>query len=1362
MHLFARLLAGLSVAIAAHAAPDVPAPLEPWRGWVMHQQEFRACPLIAGHSGNDANDYLCAWPGVLNLSADASGASVVQHWRVEAESWVPLAGDEQHWPQQVTVDGQPAAVVDHDGPAVRLAVGSHELRARIAWSERPQALRVPDAVGLVTLSVDGKPVAPVQRDGEELTLGRAAASAPQADSMQLRVYRRMQDGVPALLTTRIQLAVSGQAREEIIGPVLPEGFAPLALASEWPARLDADGRLRVRVQPGDDVVTLEARATAAVAEVSARVPPAPWPQQEVWSYENAPQLRVTVAAGALPVDPAQAQVPAEWARLPAFALADGAKLTIEERSRGQDPDAQNQLHLQREMWLDFDGGGWFARDHVNGRMLRDWRLDVAPPYSLERADGGNEALLVTRGIEAGTTGVEWRAPVVDLTAGLRIASKSAELPVAGWRSAFDGASAIVHLPDGYRLLGAPGADYARGSWVSEWTLYDVFIAALLALLAWRLLGLPGVLIACFYLVLGYQEQGAPRWTLLAALGLALMVRALPSGRLSAAFEWIRRAALVLLVLVALPFAALQLRNALHPQLERDAPGLAGGIGDAMVFPSNMAKRSAAPAEQDAEEVQPMAVPQASPAPAMEKDRLDTITVSGLNVRRVDIEKIERYSASTVLQTGAGEPGWERGQRYELGWSGRVLPTQTVRLLIAPAWLVRLLRIALVALLAWLVVRLAQPVLRVIGWPRGSGGAFATLLALAATTATPPAQAQAFPPNDLLLQLRARLLEAPKCAPACASFANGTITARGDEIRLVLEAHALERVALPLPNDVRNLDLRRIVLDGAAQEGAARSADALWLAVPRGVHRIELVYGAASDKLALDFPLQPRRVDFSGDGWQASGVDDGRLLTQTLTLVRTRANGEAPVGSTQQFAPYVRVERNLDLGLDWSVETSVSRLAPREGGISLALPLLAGEHVTTAGLKVDNARVMVSLGDGDDLASWSAKLDKAASLTLIAPPLGERVEVWRVAVGPSLHLQYSGISPIAMSPQEEQQRVRVFEFHPLPGEQLVLQATRPEAAQGATRAIDSVNLTRTLGQRSSETVLMLRVRASQGGEQSIALPHGAELTSSTRDGQALNLRVQDGKLSLPLLPGSHAFELRWHDDDPVGVHARTPALSLGMPAANIDLNLELPADRWLLATSGPAAGPAVLYWSQLAVMLLLAFAAGRARHSPLATWQWLLLALGFSTFSWMALLVVVAWLFALDARARSALRGTLAFNLGQIGLSALTLLAVICLFAAVQEGLLGTPDMAVAGNGSSAQALHWFSDRSADALPLAHAISLPLWVHKVAMLAWALWLASALVGWLRKGFAAWTQGGYWRKPGKPVVDIPQVEPPEVMP
>jgi len=137
-------------------------------------------------------------------------------------------------------------------------------------------------------------------------------------------------------------------------------------------------------------------------------------------------------------------------------------------------------------------------------------------------------------------------------------------------------------------------------------------------------------------------------------------------------------------------------------------------------------------------------------------------------------------------------------------------------------------------------------------------------------------------------------------------------------------------------------------------------------------------------------------------------------------------------------------------------------------------------------------------------------------------------------------------------------------------------------------------------------------------------------------------------------------------------------------------------------------------------------------------------LGFSTFSWIALAVVVAWLFAFAWRARGKLPQTRwRFNLLQIGLALLTAIALLALASAIPQGLLGSPDMHVTGNGSYAQYLQWFADRSDDALPQATAISLPLWVYKVLMLAWALWLANALIGWLREAWAAWTQGGYWQ-------------------
>jgi len=42
--------------------------------------------------------------------------------------------------------------------------------------------------------------------------------------------------------------------------------------------------------------------------------------------------------------------------------------------------------------------------------------------------------------------------------------------------------------------------------------------------------------------------------------------------------------------------------------------------------------------------------------------------------------------------------------------------------------------------------------------------------------------------------------------------------------------------------------------------------------------------------------------------------------------------------------------------------------------------------------------------------------------------------------------------------------------------------------------------------------------------------------------------------------------------------------------------------------------------------------------------------------------------------------------------------------------------------------------------------LPLMAYRVAMLLWALWLASALLKWLSWGWTCFSEGGLWRSTG----------------
>ena len=289
----------------------------------------------------------------------------------------------------------------------------------------------------------------------------------------------------------------------------------------------------------------------------------------------------------------------------------------------------------------------------------------------------------------------------------------------------------------------------------------------------------------------------------------------------------------------------------------------------------------------------------------------------------------------------------------------------------------------------------------------------------------------------------------------------------------------------------------------------------------------------------------------------------------------------------------------------------------------------------------------------------------------------------------------------------------------------------------------------LGARSAEYTLQARLRATRAGTHTIQLPPAAELLEAIIENRAQNLQAEDGALRLALAPGEQQLVVRWHQPEDTGILWRSAVPDLGVAAANVSTTATLSDRRWVLWTGGPLLGPAVLYWAALAVMLLVAFALSRSGRTPLRLHHWLLLGLGFSTVSWPALVLVVGWLLAVDWRERNGadLTGRQR-NGAQLGLGLLTMLALIVLFSVIPAGLLGQPDMQVVGNGSSSSELRWFVDRSAPALPETSIVSAPLWVYRLAILLWSVWLASALLGWLRWTWQAMGSGGYWWR--EPVV------------
>lgn len=1353
-------------ALGPQAAPlerdSVPPPLQPWVDWVLQAHPEAACPVRY-----DSARHECLWPGRLSLTVTRIGVGFVQSVHAAAPTRMALPGGHGQWPASVQIDEREAAVVEVDGrPVVALEAGDHTVVGHIPWARVPDALLLPPAVGLVDLTRDGQPVEDLQwRDGR-LWLreqGRPADSpgAPE-DSLRLEVARLIADGHPVMLTTELTFTVSGSAREIVAGRPVPDGFTPLAVVSPLPARLEPDGRLRIQVRPGSWTVRVTAHRIGGLDELSMQPQPRPWPDSEAWAYAASPADRTVRVEGVEQTDPRRTILPPEWHRHPAWRMSAGESLSFVTLRRGNPEPDPDKLALTRMLWLDFDGGAYTARDTITGTLNRTWRLSAQPPLALGQVRIDGEPQFITLG-ENERPGVEVRHGSLRLDADSRI-GRDGSLPANGWGVVMDSVAAELQTPPGWRVIAVGGVDQAAGAWWDAWSLYDLFFLLFSTIAVARLWGLGWAAVALVGLTLVWQEPEAPRLVWLGVIAVVAVRRLTPAGgRLARLLDVLGVFAWVALALHALPFAVDQARLAFYPQLER------------IVDVHAPMPATTADVREDAER-------RIADAPMSSAGKAAAPPMPSMATRESSsyASPLLEPDPGAIVQTGPGLPDWQ-WRRTRLQWNGPVAPGETFAPYVLPPAAVsalRLLALVLLGLLAWRLVDRRPGGRRSVtaggrgGSPPGAGSAAAAgaasspapvpatalvhLLAVAAVAgglaAPAPAVAEPLPSPALLEELASRLLRQPHEAPR-ASVPRMGLRAEGEILSIDLQVQALQRTAVPLPVEAGEAWPVSVRLDGAEAERAlVRSAEGqLWALVEPGSHSITIrVHIGGRDAVALPTVLRPQRVALQAPGWSLSGLDAQGVPGERLVLTRRRAAGEE---ATQRLLPgrlppLARLTRTLRLGLKWEVQTVLTRLSPAGEALSVNVPLVPGEAVLSEGLAVDGGTARVVLPAGQTSMQWRSSLEPVEALRLQAAASPEIVEVWQLQAGPIWHVEFDGLAPVH---HQGGRQSWLPTWHPWPGDTLRLSIERPVGAGGRTLTVDSSRLEFTPGAQRIAARLTLDVRSSQGLRHPIVLPAGAELQSVTIRGRSQSLRLSERTLTLPLDPGASKVEIEWQTAGGIDALWRTPVVDLGVDSVNARVGVGMPASRWVFWLQGPALGPAVLFWGLLVVVVALAVALARLGRGalPLGLASWLLLGIGLLQTSLFALLVVVAWLAVIHARGRFDERTSAAlFNVTQVAIVVATVALAGVLYLAVTQSLLGWPDMAITGNGSTARELNWTLDRSDATLPSVLVASLPLIVYRVLMLLWALWLAFALLAWLRWAWPRFAHGGFWRSFGLP--------------
>ena len=1358
----------------AHAAPVAPAaaglipdPLRPWTGWVMRDQEDRVCPT----SFSNGDEHHCYWPAALDIGLDKRGGAFSQRIEVYRELQAALPGDGEHWPQDVKVDGKSAPVTADAGgmPSVRLTAGTHNIAGSFVWDDLPESLQVPASTGLIALRLNGREVALPKLDGDgHLWLQAREGGEDSADALELRVARMIDDAIPLEVTTRLTFSVAGKNRESVFPSVVLPGYTPTAIVSDLPARLEAEGRLRVQLRPGQWVVTVTARKMGPQQSVALPAPATgatALAEQEVWVFRGHNELRVVTPNGGTPVDGKLVSLPDEWAALPAFQFKPGDAMLLAESKRGDPDAAPDKLALARDIWLDFDGKGYSVRDAITGEFHRTWRLDLQAPAALGHVSVNNVDQFITR--DGKFDGVEVRDGHASVVAESRIDGGARTLPATGWRDDFQSASITLNLPAGWRLLAATGVDMANGSWVSRWSLLDFFVVLVVAFSFGKLWNYRWGLLAALTLVIAYQESGAPRWLWLAALAGAALVKVLPEqAKLRRAASYFRVAALVCLAIAALPFALQQMRQAIYPVLDVQNPYEDSGfMHQGIAMRGDVPAPAAAPAETKVlEDKSPPPPPKvaAEPVPDIAMAPPPVSAVGSFSRARpaskveaisnpYGEEELQKFDPNAVVQTGPGMPSWNH-HAYQLVWRGPVDQGQELHLWLISPGVNSLLDVLRVLLMGLLIARLINTPLR---WPPVAmrQAALLAMLACSATVATlspTEARAQAMPDKEMLDDLKAHLSKPAPCLPNCADIARMQVDAHGETLEVRLDVHALQDVAVPLPAAGTRWAVQNVLIDGKPAAGLVRDGDGgLWAALDAGVHQV-VMQGAVghTENVQLALPLKPHRVDAKIEGWTIAGIRENGLADDNLQLTRIAASDKKAL-QDNALPAFVRVERTLQLGLQWRIHTRVIRLVPKEGPIVLAVPLLPGESISAAEPRVDKGAAQVSLGPQTDELDWDSNLVQGTEIVLHAAAQDDLIEQWTLDVGPMWHVAVSGLAPVRH--ENDKGRWEPM-WQPWPGEEVHVKVDKPQGAPGQSLTLDQSSYHVEPGLRSSEMKLSLSLRSSRAGLHAITLPEGAILRRvAIRHDTEISepaLRLEGRKLNLPLLPGAQNIDIEWRQPTGVTAWFAAPAVDLGLPGVNASIIIALPHDRWPLALGGPHAGPAILIWGIIATMALVAWGLARTGVTPLRWHHWFLLCIGLTQISAPGAAIVILWLPALGLRKREgAHTGSGAFNFVQFALAIWTVLAVCLLFQAVQASLIGYPDMQITGNFSGSDALEWYQDRHGDTLPQPWVLSLPLVLYRGLMLLWALWLAYSLLKWLRWGWEAYTTGGYWRSSAK---------------
>lgn len=1396
--------------IPARKLAAVPETLRPWIPWVLRGEEQRLCPETG------ENDRICQFLSRLSLDVEGNRARFVLEGRSFAPGLVPLPGDSLGWPREVRAGGRPMPVMPSgDGAAVRLPAGPFRIEGTLSWEAPPQAVKAPAGVALIQVVRNGVPLDGNLPDEEGmLWLGKREDGGPDEetqagqgqDMLDLRVFRRLEDGIPMTLETRIEMDLDGAPRTLKLGRILPARSHVLSMRTDLSAKLSAQGELEAQGRPGHWEISIRSRLPGFPATFAAAGLESPWPAREIWSLLQDPSLRQVQLKGNSAIDPNQSGVPSEWSHLPGWAVGTGAPLELQEISRG--PRLGDSLHveLERTLWRSEDGTRFTVQDRLHGRATSAFhRLSWKEPLEVGRAElfGKGQILSSLGGKEKGIPVPPGGLDVLLLS----IHPFRHTLDVSPLPQPLDRAALLLHWEPGTWLLEVLGPNRTTGTVASSWHVADLAFLALIALLLGRRRGWKPAIFVVLLLSLSHHllpsTAGFVLHLLVAATVAGGLLRRL-RGKVAvlALRGWVALAAL-LLGCNLVPELLDQARLAAFPGLENqnglphELPTAQCELVTASAKPQeeprpsvdtarvDTAAKAESPSEGSYGEVRTVAWAPSAPASVMSNSVLDKISTSSDGLLGEAVDPDEENVVDAILAGGVGtlKKGDTRGATGKSGnLHGKIGGVGAPHAAPSPArkrssdddaYLDGIVSTgpaipvdpAATARCEWdgevpgnaRITALWVPPLGVRLW---------RILVILGWVAVLAGLARLVPRIAGFAHLRRRWRGIVKLALPALLLLGGNSHAGDIPSKQMLDdlrTHLLETQS-ECGESCVDLASARITVSGKqVRIGLSYEAQERQLVTLPQLTGIALRSSATpaiplsrrgNDLVAL---IEAGRQELTLEGtWSAQDISV--QFPQPVRRIEIAAPGWTRAGSARNICHLSRSTSSATTGSGGLADSQQVEIPPfvevtrrlhlgREWRVSSQVRRIAPMSGPIA-LTIPLLPGEKPLGD----------LGADSSLRVVLGPT-ESVFRWesRLPKSDSLLLKAPGDQPwterwsleeagrydiVATGVPELAGRARTW--WPRPGESLLLKARLPKALPGTALTVVHARLSTQERAHRLEHRLVLTVNASQAGSILIRLPAGLKADSLQTASMPMAPAQHDssGSVRLQVPPGLTNATLHWHEASYLSPLRTSPRFESSVPLPRLEIDLPERSGRTTLLLAGEGKHAQVLWWLCLPLLGLLAWLTRRLHGFPLHPLETFLLMAGLTFAHANAPVLLLAW-GGLVALRRRLDAGKLADPWFFL-LQCTMALASLALAGAALTALLrgGLGTVHLPSAGPEA----WLTELTRPgSVPVALRLEAPVWLVRILFALWGLAVLRRLPIWARRFWAAFGDGDLRRNP-----------------